>query len=239
MPDQLIFQRRESKYLLTDRQARGLLASLSDHLTPDRYSHSAIRSIYYDTPDFRLIRRSMERPVYKEKLRLRSYGCPGPEDTVFAELKKKYRSVVYKRRVALPLAWAEAGLARRRALPDSQIGRELTYALDLYPGLAPAVFLAYERDAFHGLGPEAEVRVTFDRDIRWRREALSLSAGGWGRAILPPDQVLMEVKTPGGMPLWLTHALTDQRAYRTSFSKYGSAYQVMLAEERKGVHPYA
>ena len=116
MPDQLIFQRRESKYLLTDRQARGLLASLSDHPTPDRYSHSAIRSIYYDTPDFRLIRRSMERPVYKEKLRLRSYGCPGPEDTVFAELKKKYRSVVYKRRVALPLAWAEAGLARRRAL---------------------------------------------------------------------------------------------------------------------------
>ena len=148
MGSQMVFRRYEIKYLMDRRQRDGILQAIAPYMSIDSYGHSSIRNIYYDTPNFRLIRESLEKPVYKEKLRLRGYGSAGPEDTVFVELKKKYKSVVYKRRVSLPLAQAEACLARELPLPDSQIGQEIAYALDFYQALEPAVYLSYEREAF-------------------------------------------------------------------------------------------
>lgn len=204
----------------------------------DRYGRSTICNIYYDTPNFRLIRESLDKPVYKEKLRLRSYGPAGAEDTVFMELKKKYKNVVYKRRIALPLAQATARLAGEQPLPDSQIGREIAYALDFYQQLEPAVYLSYERQAFcqrDGGG----LRLTLDENICYRRQALTLASGPWGKPILPPGQVLMELKTAGGLPLWMVQALSQNRVYKTSFSKYGSAYRDIYLSEGKGVYQYA
>lgn len=237
MNKEAVFQRYECKYLLTQDQKSRLLSAAGDRLRPDAYSHSSIRNLYLDTPDFRLIRRSLEKPVYKEKLRLRSYGRAERETPVFMELKKKYRSIVYKRRLTLPYEQALDCLTGVRPWPDTQIGGEIRYAMDFYPDLEPRVFLSYERDSC--LAPESGLRVTFDDRLLFRTETLSLDADPWGTALLGPNQVLMELKAPGAIPLWMVRLLTELRLYKTSFSKYGAAYRALLEQARKGAKQYA
>lgn len=230
MKDQMVFQRHELKYIMTRRQQQAILAAMEDHMVADEYAHSSIRNLYLDTPDFRLIRRSLEKPVYKEKLRVRSYGPAGAQDPVFVELKKKYRSIVYKRRLSMPQDQALRCLDGQGAWPHTQIGREVAYAAAFYRSLRPTVFLSYERDAYHGI-EDPSFRVTFDTEIRYRREEMTLSAAPWGTPLLGPEQVLMELKVSGGLPLWMARALSRQSLYQTSFSKYGSAYRQMCGEQ--------
>lgn len=238
MQNQMVFKRYEIKYLLSRRQQERILREMEPYMVPDCYGHSSIRNIYYDTPDFRLIRASLEKPLYKEKLRVRSYGPAAAGDTVFVELKKKYEDVVYKRRIALPQARARACLVGECPLPDSQIGREIAYTLGFYRGLRPAVFLSYEREAFYARG-DTDFRVTFDENILYRRTALTLDAEPGGAPLLQPDRVLMELKTSGGIPLWMVHALSGQGGFKTSFSKYGAAYQDLFFTDEKGVFHHA
>ena len=238
MNHQMIFQRYEFKYLMDARQLQAVWAAMAPHMVPDEYSHSSIRNLYLDTPGFRLIRRSLEKPVYKEKLRIRSYSRVGSAEKVFVELKKKYRSVVYKRRISMLQEQALGCVAGTELWPDSQIGAELAYAADFYKTLRPAVFLSYERDSFRDVEDE-NFRVTFDREIRYRREELTLDSDTWGIPILAPGQVLMEVKVAGGLPLWMTHVLSERGIFKTSFSKYGTAYQDILLNEQRGEPKYA
>lgn len=235
---QTVFQRYELKYLLTLSQYEALLAEMEPHMTEDVYGHSSIRNLYLDTPDFRLIRRSLEKPVYKEKLRLRSYGKAGMDQDIFVEVKKKYCAEVFKRRLALPQTRALACLRREAPWPQTQIGAELSYAVSFYHDLAPAVFLSYERDAFRAADGSA-FRVTFDTAICYRREALTLEAEPWGTALLPQDQVLMELKAGGGVPMWMVRALSRMRLYQTTFSKYGAAYQHICSQSQGGFLRYA
>ncbi len=231
-----VFERYELKYLLTESQRRALEQQLAPYMRPDEYGESTVCSIYYDTPDFRLIRASLEKPVYKEKLRLRSYGPAQADDPVFLELKKKYDGVVYKRRISLPLREAEDFLAGGSLAQTSQIGRELTYCRDFYRTLQPAVAISYDRSAFFGRQDD-QLRVTFDRAIRCRWEDLSLSAPPLGAQLLREGQSLMEIKVPGAMPLWLSYLLGQLHIQPVSFSKYGTAYQRMLKDqtEMRGV----
>lgn len=238
MKNQMIFQRYEFKYLVNAHQLQAVLSAMTPHMIPDEYSHSSIRNLYLDTPDFRLVRRSLEKPVYKEKLRIRSYSRAGAEAPVFMELKKKFLSVVYKRRISIPQNQALQCLAGTELWPDSQIGAELAYAADYYKTLRPVVFLSYERDSFRGV-EDAEFRVTFDTDIRYRQEELTLDSDTWGIPILAPDQVLMEVKVSGGLPLWMAHVLSEQGIFRTSFSKYGTAYEDIFHTIQRGEAKYA
>lgn len=238
MKNQMTFQRYELKYLMDTRQLQAVQAAMAPHMVPDEYSHSSIRNLYLDTPDFRLIRRSLEKPVYKEKLRIRSYGRAGGAEKVFVELKKKYRSVVYKRRVSMPQDQALGCVAGTEPWPHSQIGAELAYAADFYKTLRPAVFLSYERDSYRGVEDE-DFRVTFDREIRYRREALTLDSDTRGIPILPPGRVLMELKVAGGLPFWMAHVLSEQRLFKTSFSKYGTAYENILLTGQRGEQKYA
>lgn len=238
MKNQMIFQRYEFKYLMDRRQLQAVLTAMAPYMVPDEYSHSSIRNLYLDTPDYRLIRRSLERPVYKEKFRVRSYGQVGKQDQVFVELKKKYQSVVYKRRISLPQEQALACMDGRQPWPDSQIGAELAYTMEFYKALRPAVFLSYERDSFRGVEDE-EFRVTFDSQIRYRQEELTLDSDTWGTPILPSGQVLMELKVAGSLPLWMAHVLSEQRIFKTSFSKYGAAYQDIMLNRQRGEQKYA
>lgn len=238
MKNQMVFQRYEFKYLISTRQLHTLLTAMAPHMVPDEYSHSSIRNLYLDTPDFRLIRRSLEKPVYKEKIRVRSYGRASADAPVFVELKKKYRSVVYKRRISMPQNRALGCVSGTESWPDSQIGAELAYAADFYKALRPAVFLSYERDCFRGVKDE-DFRVTFDSEIRYRQENLTLDSDTRGIPILAPGQVLMEVKAAGGIPLWMTHVLSEQGIFKTSFSKYGTAYQDIILIGQRGEQKYA
>ena len=110
------FERRELKYRITDAQRAALEAAFDARMVPDEYGESTICNIYYDTADYRLIRAPLEKPAYKEKLRLRSYGVTGPGGEVFLELKKKYKGIVYKRRITLPEDAAGEFIAGRAPL---------------------------------------------------------------------------------------------------------------------------
>ena len=231
MAFQPIFQRYELKYLLSREQRAAVEAVLPEHMKPDRYGPSVIRNLYFDTGDYRLIRRSMEKPVYKEKLRIRSYASASAEDTVFVELKKKYKGIVYKRRLMLPQDTAIKWLCGCSSLmPDSQIGREIQYFCSFYGNLHPTVFLSYSRQAW---SDGRDLRITFDDNIVCRQDDLHLSAEPCGSPLLPEGLTLMEIKTSGGIPLWLTRILTRQQIFKTSFSKYGTAYAQMIFPEIK------
>ena len=234
MESPMVFERYEIKYLLSGRQLAGLMAAMDAHVTADRFGSSTVRSIYYDTDTWRLVRESMEHPVYKEKLRVRSYARVTGDGEVFVELKKKFREVVYKRRIGLPEREASAWLAGKLPCPeDAQIAREIDYALSYYKTLRPAMLISCDRSAFVGL-EDAGLRITLDRNILFRTDALSLREPVRGAPLLEPDQALMEVKTNGGMPLWLTDFLTRNELHRTPFSKYVNAYKTILTQSNGG-----
>ena len=124
--DKSIFKRHELKYLVSAEQREFIESEFARYMIPDEHGESTICNIYYDTPDFRLIRRSLEKPVYKEKLRLRSYGTASKDEKVFLELKKKYKGIVYKRRISLNCDEAQDALKNGERLPEnSQIAKEI------------------------------------------------------------------------------------------------------------------
>lgn len=228
MAYQAVFKRYEMKYMMTRQQKRKVLEAMFPYMKLDNYGHTTIRNIYFDTDNYRLVRRSIEKPVYKEKLRIRSYDLAQPQDKIFIELKKKYDDVVYKRREVLTQLESLEWLARETAFPkDTQIGKEIDYFFKFYQTLKPKVFLSYEREAFYSLDG-SDFRVTFDENILARQEELSLSREVWGERLIDADQILMEIKTSGGIPLWMTKVLTQEKLYKTSFSKYGTAYEKMI-----------
>lgn len=225
MKDVLIFKRVEKKYRLTPALRDELLRHVQEHLTPDAHGRSTICSLYLDTPDHLLIRNSIDARTYKEKLRLRSYGTPAQEDHVFLEIKKKFKGVVYKRRVNVTLAQAMAYIQGGEKPLDSQIMSEIDYAMHFYRQPQPAMLIAYERDAYFDRDLPS-LRITFDTNVRYREHDLYLDHGHDGTLILPDDAILMEIKTDGAMPLWLARALSDCGILPVSFSKYGTAYKI-------------
>lgn len=228
-----VFRRRELKFLVNEQQRRGLEQMMLQRMVPDRYGRSTICNLYYDTPDYRLIRRSLERPVYKEKLRLRSYGPAKPGTDVFLEMKKKYKGIVYKRRIRVTEAQAQAFMQRISPLPeDSQIAREMVYFRDFYRELAPRMYLSYEREAWYD-PVDPGFRMTLDRNIQYRTVNLSLASSVDGQAILPLDMSLLEVKATGSIPMWLTEHLSRNKIHKQSFSKYGRAYTELLEQSLK------
>lgn len=220
---QCCFERYERKYRLTKAQQRLILNGMRDHMKADNYGRYTICNIYYDTDDWRLVRASIEKPVYKEKLRVRSYGVQGDDGKVFVELKKKYDGVVYKRRITTAPETAKKFLGGEISGADfGQIGREIEWFQSFYSAV-PKVFIGYDRLAFAGV-EQPELRITFDTDIRYRTTELDLRLGDHGAPVLPHDEVLMEIKIPGVCPMWLSELLSKAGAFPTSFSKIGYCY---------------
>lgn len=228
MDVQTVFKRYELKYLLNPEQKERMMEAFSPYLVPDQYGKTLIRNIYFDTDQYRLVRCSIEKPAYKEKLRVRSYRQATSDSTVFVELKKKYRGVVYKRRISLPEEAAMNWLSGKCPCPkDTQISREINYFLDYYQMLRPAGFLSYRREAYYA-EKQPDFRLTLDQMVLFRQEDLSLKSKVWGQALLPQDMTLMELKCAGAMPLWAARILSENHIYQTSFSKYGTAYQTII-----------
>ena len=231
MAFQTVFKRYELKYMLTPLQKEKVLEAMSPYMQLDKYGRTTIRNIYFDTDNYRLIRRSIEKPAYKEKIRIRSYSQATSDSTVFVELKKKYEKVVYKRRLPVCEADAMAWVCRENPCPvDTQISREIDYFIDFYGKLKPSVFLSYEREAYYDKSG-GDFRVTFDDNILCRQTDLNLSSTVYGTPILPEGKVLRELKCSGGIPLWMVEVLSRERIYKTSFSKYGTAYATLIFTE--------
>ena len=240
-----VFNRYETKFLLTTKQYKALRTILEERVHPDAYNKGGkfytICNVYYDTPDNNLIRTSLDKPEYKEKLRLRSYGVPNKNKPVFLEIKKKYAGIVNKRRCALTIDEANALILDNKypVIKDYmnvQVLNELDYFAQMYD-LVPKVYLAYDRLAYAGIEDE-DLRITFDTNIRSRRYNVALEKGDYGSPIIDGGIWLMEVKCAGAVPMWLAAALSELGIYKTSFSKYGTEYKNYLrymTEEMEGI----
>lgn len=235
-----IFNRFEHKYKIDTDTFRKVLEVMDAHMEIDPYcvNHQVytIANIYYDTPDNELIRESLSKPAYKEKLRLRSYGVPDMDTKVFLEIKKKYRGLVNKRRTTLKLNEAynflETGeMPELHSYMNGQVLHELDYILNRYD-LEPKVYIAYDRLAYFEKGND-DLRISFDTNIRTRRNDVALEAGDHGQKLLDDDIWLMEIKTSLAKPLWLYDMLSELGIKDSSFSKYGTEYERMLAEKKQ------
>ena len=227
----MIFRRREQKYQLNAAQAAAFRQAMAIHMEHDQYATSDIRNIYYDTPDYRLIRRSLEKPAYKEKLRLRAYGDADPGSKVFLEMKKKYKGIVYKRRIRMTAQQAQDYMADPQStLDNSQIGREIDYFKAFYKDLVPAVYLSYDRESWRS--HDGQLRITLDWNVRYRTEDVDLTKPCYGTALLPEGMHLLEIKTPEAIPLWLVEVLNRNAIRKCSFSKYGNVYLRLLKEHQ-------
>jgi len=233
MAYQAVFKRYELKFLLNRQQKERIIKEMKPYMSLDQYGRTTIRNLYLDTENYRLVRRSIEKPKYKEKLRIRSYQKATPESKVFVELKKKYDSIVYKRRVALSEEEAMRWMRNKKYTgQETQISKEIDYFLAYYDNLKPVLFLSYEREAYYS-NDGGDFRVTFDDTILCRQDQLSLISDVGGDSLLDNDIVLMEIKCSGGIPLWMVSVLSEERIYKTSFSKYGKAYQNIIFPEHK------
>lgn len=229
---QTVFKRHEKKYLLAREQYLALSRSLQPRMQQDVYGLHTICTLYYDTPDNRSIRQREDRTDYREKLRLRSYGVPGGGDTVFLELKKKLGGVTYKRRLPLPFAEARAYLQHSQPPSDQgQVFGEIDWFMSRNRP-EPKMIICNDRIALFGK-ENPDLRITFDFGIRFRSEALDLSKGDWGSQLLAGGEVMMEIKTPEAIPLWLSRTLSGMEAYPVSFSKYSSVFESIVREEER------
>lgn len=247
-----VFKRYELKYILDSAQYAAIKAEIEKRLSPDEFGRNTVQSLYYDTPDNRLIRASIEKPAFKEKLRVRCYNLNDDDKNVYVEMKRKYDGVVYKRRIACKEGEV-AALLNREAQPDggrqtngetktadntqiggrtqtSQIGKELDYFTRFYENLTPKILILCEREAF--CDKKSDLRVTFDENIRYRADDLNFYSSLDGENLLPDDCVLMELKSGSAFPLWLCRILGEQNIRKQSFSKYGSAYERELLKSK-------
>lgn len=206
---QTTFKRKEIKYLITQKQLNKILPSLLLHMEEDAYPHSNISNLYYDTSDYKLILRSLDKPQYKEKLRLRSYG----DDQIYCEIKKKALGIVYKRRLSL------------NKQDNKQISNEINWMFKQYQDLTPKVFISYKRDSYKGI-EDPSLRITFDKEILWRDSDLDINKT-YGHRLLNENQILMEIKVNNAEPIWLVRMLSENNIFPASFSKYGSVYKQM------------
>ena len=227
---QTVFKRVEKKYLLTEEQYNKILKYCSNYLKEDEFGLHTVCNIYYDTKNFDLIRNSIEKPIYKEKVRLRSYDTPNGDTKVYLELKKKYDGIVYKRRITMFLNEAIKSIENRKIDKDDQISKEINYVLNHYD-LEPKLYLAYDRKAYYS-NESDDLRITFDTNIRSRMEDIDLSMGDAGELLFDNKCYLMEVKTASSMPMWFVKILDELNIYPTSFSKYGSIYKKLVKKGR-------
>ena len=231
----VVMKRYELKYILTPEQTDYFREQLKGHMEVDKFGLTSIASLYYDTPDYLLIRTSIEKPPFKEKIRLRSYGLATDTSPVFLELKRKAYGIVYKRRVQSTIPLVKKFFDGEGDIcAGGQINHEITYFRDYYRNLAPACMIIYDRTAYYQ--PDGDLRLTIDGNPRYRTEDLDLRVSMDGISLLPQGYTVLEIKVQEAMPLWLTKILSDGKIYKASFSKYGTAYQQQLHQaQRKGI----
>ena len=230
-------KRHEFKYILNQEQTSLLKEKLKGHMEVDSYGLTSIASLYYDTADYRLIRTSIEKPDFKEKIRLRSYGLAKPGSRVFLELKRKTEGIVYKRRVPTTEEAASKFFNYEGDIcADGQIAREIAYFRGYYERLVPACLIIYDRLAY--FEPNGDLRLTIDSNPRYRTSELNLSTSMEGISLLPNGYTVLEIKVQVAMPLWLTKILSDLKIYKNSFSKYGEAYKEQIRKIYQEEHCY-
>jgi len=231
-----IFRRVEKKYIINKEQYEKLIPELKKYMNEDKYGKSTICNIYFDTNQYELIRHSITKPYYKEKVRLRSYNTPQNENwKVYLEIKRKVDSVVGKRRIEMTLADFNNYIENPKGLENSnaQIKKELDYTFKLY-NLKPAMYISYERTAFYQKD-NMDFRATFDSNVLARYYDLNLEDGSYGDLLMNPEYYILEIKTLGSIPMWFVKIINELEIKPGNFSKYGEAYEQLIMKKQMKV----
>lgn len=236
-----VFSRYEMKFIITKKQYENLLAGFGDKMEMDEYNIGGklytIMNLYYDTPNNDLVSTGLKHEdKYRYKIRLRSYDPQYP--TAFLEIKKKVEGLVNKRRTLLYIDDVNPFLMDHVDVPESKIvKRQVIKELDIIAHnikLEPKVVLCYDREAFFGTRAEdGDLRVTFDFNIRARRDDLDLRLGSHGERILGEDYILMEVKVDRAVPLWLARLMSENNVRKQRFSKYGTEFSQYVLKNKQ------
>lgn len=219
------FNRVEKKYILNEEQYNRVLSRIQEYFHRDEKGCTRIFNIYFDNDSYELINTSIQKPVFKEKLRLRSY-CEANDDTkVFLEIKKKYKKIVYKRRIHSTYKQIKAFLQTGELCDNKNIdtAREIEYVIRHY-NLKPRIHISYQRQAYF-CNTDEGLRITFDHDIKSRYNNLTLSQSEEDEDLLNSDVYIMEIKTQNAIPLFLCRILTQEKIYPSSFSKVGNIHK--------------
>lgn len=220
--DENRFMRFEEKYLLTELEKEELFQRIDCYLQKDEYFKSTICNIYFDNLNYDLIVSSLEKPSFKEKIRLRSYGVPDLSDTVFLEIKRKYKGVSFKRRVKMTLEEFYLYFEQGKYNRENQLMKEIDYCFRIY-NLKPTIYIAYDRESYKD--ESSNLRITLDKNLRSRRDDLKLELGDCGKKYFKENYYIMEIKTLNSYPIWLAKSLSELKVYPISFSKYGKIYE--------------
>ena len=214
------FLRKENKYLLDQSTFNSLLMKLDDYLVHDKFNKSHLLSVYFDSDDYRLITKSIEKPEFKEKLRIRSYAPPLDDEKIYVELKKKFDGVVYKRRTKAKYQDVLKGIDECE-FDDNLVGREIVSLSSRYGGLKPKVFISCDREYFISK-QDSNLRITFDSNLMYRTENVYLNHAD--NDVKLNDSIIMEIKAVGALPLWLVRILDELNIFKQSYSKVGNAF---------------
>lgn len=222
------FRRVEKKYVIKEEQYLALIDKIKDKMQEDEHGESTICNIYFDTKHYYLIKHSLSKPVFKDKIRLRSYNIPTEDDLIYLEIKRKYAGIVSKRRIETTLNEFYSYIENSNNIAESQIKKELDYYFKYYK-LKETMFVSYKRSAYYDK-ENKDFRLTFDSNILARNYDLQIEKGNYGEQILEKEKYIMEVKTLGAMPLWFIKILDELKIYPCGFSKYGEAYKKIVLE---------
>lgn len=222
------FRRVEKKYIINRKEYLILKKIMEEKMVEDEHGKSTICNIYLDTDNFDLVKHSITKPAFKDKVRLRSYNIPKFDTKVFLEVKRKYDGVVSKRRIELKLKDFYNYINNNNKIEDSQIKQELDYYFEYY-NLKPKMYVSYNRVAYYDK-QDRDFRITFDSNILARDYDLNLENGNYGENVLNENQYIMEVKTLGAIPMWFVRVLNEYKIYPGSFSKYGEAYTKFIIQ---------
>lgn len=226
------FKRREMKFLLDEEQYAFLRREIEKHMTEDDFGRHTILNIYLDNHNNDLIRSSLGKPVYREKLRLRAYGNVEDNSEAFLEIKKKFRGITYKRRFELTYKELHDYITDGTP-PDKrgQVFEEIDYMIRRM-SLEPKIVICYDREAYYG-NDDKEFRLTFDGNVRFRRDELDLRSGDHGEYLITQPYTVMEVKSAGAIPIWLARTLSEKKIFHGSFSKYGNIFANEIRQKYK------
>ena len=226
------FRRSEQKYILSKEQLNEIKKMLKDVFIEDEHGESTICNLYFDTEQYNLIMNSIDKPKYKDKIRLRSYNIPNLNSNIYLEIKRKYNGVTGKRRIQMNIDdYYEFINNIENQKNNSQVKKELKYYFKLY-NLKPSMFLSYDRMAFY-YKENRDFRITIDKNILARDFDLEIDKGIYGTRILEEDKYIMEIKTLGVLPMWFVQYLNKLKIYPQSFSKYGEAYKKIILNIKK------
>ena len=229
-----VMKRYEIKYCLSVDQLNYFLSRIGNHMKVDKYGLVSIASIYYDTKDYQLINKSIEKPPFKEKIRLRSYGLAKKGSPVYLEIKRKYEDIVYKRRIETTENEVNEYLSNDGEFDGEQISRELVAFKEAHKGLEAKYLIIYDRVAYYE--ENSDLRITIDQNPRYRTSDLNLHTSLDGIPLLKEGGAILEVKVQHSIPLWLSKILTEGKIYKSSISKVGTAHKLEMKKDVSNIY---